>query len=106
MLLLDTFFWLLVAHACTDVWWQDERMIIKKSRRHNPASWGPWMVAHALLNGAGVALVMGGVWPGIVETLSHLIIDTSKEERLITFWQDQGLHLLCKGCYLVMVFPL
>ena len=131
---LSILFWLLVAHACTDVVGQSVRMARLKHRWleanewrrllglphpfHHDANWEtsrctgdriclnmqtvknphwmPWMLAHALLNGAGVALVTGNVWLGIAETLVHGVTDTLKCEHQITLLGDQMTHLVSK----------
>ena len=108
---ISIFFWLLVAHACTDVWWQDVRIIFKKHRLRQlynsegqplpeePVKfmeWTPYMLAHALINGAGVAFVTGNVWLGIAETIVHGVTDTLKCEHKIDLWGDQMTHLVSK----------
>ena len=55
-----------------------------------------WMLAHALINGAGVALVTQNVWFGIAETAVHEITDTLKCHHNIGLATDQGVHLVSK----------
>ena len=91
---ITTLFWLFVAHACTDVWWQDFRMISMKSIKELDGR--VWMLAHALINGAGVAIVTGNPVLGIAETVVHGITDTLKCEHKIGLQMDQSIHLVSK----------
>ena len=94
--------WLLVAHALSDVVGQSERMAKYKRRAYwqeqgvRPAHWGYWLLAHGLLNGLGVALVTGKWWLGVCETVAHALIDWGKCEEHYNVHIDQFLHLACK----------
>mgnify|MGYP001611602903 CR=1 FL=1 len=92
---ITTLFWLLVAHACTDVWWQDARMIANKQAGRGLDGFA-WMLAHALINGAGVAIVTGSLWCGIGETVVHFVVDTLKCGHKIGLATDQASHLVSK----------
>lgn len=60
------------------------------------------LVAHAGIQGAGVALVTGSVWLGIAEWIAHTAIDEAKVRGKTTFAVDQALHILCKAVWLVL----
>ncbi len=61
------------------------------------------LVAHAGIQGAGVALVTGNVWLGIAEWIAHTAIDEAKVRGKTTFAIDQALHIGCKAVWLLIV---
>ncbi|RXT18842.1 hypothetical protein B5P46_28100 [Rhizobium leguminosarum] len=58
------------------------------------------LVAHSGIQGAGVAVVTGNVWLGLLEWLAHTMIDEAKVRGKTTFAQDQALHIICKAIWL------
>ena len=60
------------------------------------------LVAHAGIQGAGVALVTGSVWLGLAEWIAHTAIDEAKVRGKTTFTVDQALHLACKVVWLIL----
>lgn len=92
--------WLLMAHAFTDYIWQSPEMGKYKQPDSNPPSnYGPWywhMIAHGLINAAGVNFVTGSVWLGVGEFLVHISLDYSKCRGWCSAWDDQIGHLLSK----------
>jgi hypothetical protein len=62
------------------------------------------LVAHAGIQGAGVALVSHNIWLGLSEWLAHTVIDELKVQGKTTFAQDQALHIACKVLWLIVVF--
>ncbi|MBX5063304.1 hypothetical protein [Rhizobium lentis] len=63
--------------------------------------WGPLRVAHSGIQGAGVALVTGSIWLGLLEWLAHTMIDEAKVRGKTTFAQDQALYIACKLAWLL-----
>lgn len=61
------------------------------------------LVAHAGIQGAGVALVTGNVWIGLAEWAVHTAIDEAKVRGKTTFALDQVLHIACKALWLVII---
>lgn len=61
------------------------------------------LVAHAGIQGAGVALVTGSVWLGLAEWAAHTAIDEAKVRGKTTFAVDQALHLACKLVWLILL---
>jgi hypothetical protein len=59
------------------------------------------LIAHAGIQGAGVALATGSIWLGLAEWLVHTIIDEAKVRGKTTFAQDQALHVTCKVVWLL-----
>ena len=96
MLFITNLWWLLVAHAVTDVVGQTERMEFKKQRSKNPETWFCWLLAHGLLNGLGVYIASRHVELAMAETLAHMLIDFGKNEGTYGVSTDQCLHLLSK----------
>jgi len=101
---VEQFWWLLVAHAVTDLLLQNERMALLKSRLQNPlkGDWVCWMAAHALINGAGVVLITGVWWLGLAETVWHGLTDTLKTEKKIGLLVDQTSHLVSKVFWAIL----
>ena len=103
---LETFFYLLAAHALTDYALQPEWMAKHKSPRHPPpkpvGQWWWIMTAHSLINGVGVALILDVWWLGVAETVVHFVIDHAKCLKRLTANGDQVLHLLSKVTWLLM----
>lgn len=100
--------WLIVGHAVADFSLQGEVMAKFKNRRNHPDSnqvphWLYWSGAHALEHGACVALATGSVVLGLCETLSHWVIDFGKCENWYGPHVDQGLHLVCKLTWVLIV---
>ncbi|MEZ2128895.1 MULTISPECIES: DUF3307 domain-containing protein [unclassified Sinorhizobium] len=58
------------------------------------------LIAHAGMQGAGVALVTGNIWLGLLEWLAHAVIDEAKVRGKTTLAQDQALHIACKVLWL------
>lgn len=94
-------FLLLAAHALCDFPLQGDAVAVNKNRhakttlqQHVPYYY--WLVSHALVHGGAVAVITGIPVLGILETISHLIIDFSKCEKWINIHTDQLLHVLCK----------
>lgn len=64
------------------------------------------LIAHAGIQGAGVALVTANVWLGLAEWVLHTLIDEAKVRGKTTFAQDQALHIACKALWLIIIFAL
>lgn len=106
MTLFELLFWLLVGHAVADFALQSDTMAKGKNRHNKPdfvpkgqalkPCWGYWLTAHSLIHGGAVALATGIWWVGIMEAVSHWVIDFLKCENKTTPFTDQMLHLLCK----------
>ena len=95
---------LIFAHALTDMAFQTSYISFFKSpfRKRDPED-VPWlnvMAAHSLINGAGVYLVTGIVWLGLLETLTHFAIDCGSCSKMYGNNIDQLLHLWTKLIWL------
>jgi len=112
MTILSLIFALLCSHAICDFALQSDAMA-KGKNRHNRGvpppgakfqpSWGYWLSAHALIHGAGVAIVTGVWWLGLAEAGCHAAIDYSKCENQIGINTDQSLHVACKLIWAALV---
>ena len=96
----EQLFLLVAAHALTDYALQPEWMAQHKSPLNPPPEkLGQWwwvLTAHGLINGLGVALILGVWWIGALETAAHMWMDYAKCLKRLTVKQDQALHLLSK----------
>lgn len=107
MQFLETLFMLLVGHALADFVLQPEAMGHGKNRNSaihdNEQSlfphWSYWMTGHSLIHGGIVFLITGNVLLGLIETLSHWIVDFLKCEGRLTLHQDQAIHVAFKVAY-------
>ena len=102
-------FLLLVGHALADFSLQSDIMA-KLKNRHNKPTWIPegqkytptwfyWLTSHSLIHGGIVFLITGNIWLGLIETVTHWIVDFSKCENMINPHVDQFLHFTMKLIY-------
>ncbi len=47
--------------------------------------------------------ISGSVRLGVVELILHWLIDLAKSARLMGFYVDQSLHILCKIAYVYLL---
>ena len=59
--------------------------------------------AHALIHGGAVYLITGQLVYGLIETVSHWLIDFAKCEGKISMHVDQALHILLKLSYSLLI---
>ena len=99
---------LIFGHALSDMALQHEYIGKYKARRTkciDPLTgmqitvWPFVLSAHGLINGALVYWITGSVALGLAETILHILIDFCSCERWINLFQDQILHILCKGVW-------
>jgi hypothetical protein len=103
-----TFFALLIGHALADYPLQGD-FLARAKNASNPVPGVPWyqaLGAHALIHGGAVWLVTGVWWLGAMEVVVHALIDHAKCTGRITFNIDQGLHVVCKGAYVLILLGL
>jgi hypothetical protein len=83
--------------------------------RHNPIDparvpvgqkplnlWVMQMTHHSLIQGMIVCIISGSLLYGIIEVISHWIIDFFKCESKYSPYGDQGLHILMKIIYVLL----
>jgi hypothetical protein len=102
---LGLLWWLIVSHAVGDFVLQDETMAKGKNRNlpgQTGVPWFYWLSAHALVQGGGVAIVLGSPVLGLSETIAHWVIDFGKCEDWYGLNTDQALHGLCKIIWLTI----
>lgn len=102
------FFALLVGHAIADYPLQAGPMAVEKDRHSTSAlqkavPWYYWLTAHALIHGGAVFLITQSLFLGIAETVIHWFIDFAKCEKWINIHVDQGLHVLCKVAWWLLI---
>ncbi|MEX0809885.1 MAG: DUF3307 domain-containing protein [Dongiaceae bacterium] len=97
-MIAETLFLLLVGHALADFPLQGDFLAQAKDRHSaiGEKVWPEALTAHALIHGGAVFVVTGSLVLALAETVVHAAIDFAKCEKLISFRQDQLLHILCK----------
>jgi len=66
----------------------------------------PWyqcLMAHALIQAGGVALVTGSVLLGGLEAIAHFGIDYLKCRGAFSYNIDQALHVACKVAWMALL---
>lgn len=108
ILAVETLIRLLMGHAVADFALQTPWIANNKSRHSEPAGYDPkkhgpkqaiWvyvLTAHALIHGSMTVIVTGSTWLGLLEAVSHWMIDFGKCEKWYGIHTDQFLHLLMK----------
>ena len=105
----EILFLLICGHAVADFALQSDWMA-KNKNRNNPSTYIPsgqtytptWFYvlgAHGFIHGLAVYLVTGNLSLGVIETISHLILDFAKCESWTNPHQDQFLHFTLKMIY-------
>ena len=117
MIFLIQLWKLLAAHAVTDCLLQDSKLSTvatkKRRKRFNEneedsflrgkdPDWMYWLWSHGCLNGIGVWIVTGSPLLGMLEAVTHSIIDHFKCEGVYGLHQDQAMHFLCKVIWCAM----
>ena len=105
MPMIETLLLLLVWHALADYPLQGD-FLAKAKNATAPIPGVPWwqaMTAHALIHAGGVALVTGSLLLGALEFAAHFVIDEAKCRGLITFNQDQAMHVACKALWVLLL---
>lgn len=95
---VEMFAALLVGHALADYPLQGD-FLARAKNASAPIPGVPFwqaLSAHALIHGGAVALVTGSPTLGVLEACAHALIDHAKCRGILTFNQDQALHVFCK----------
>jgi hypothetical protein len=74
-----------------------------KDPKKDPEAWYYYLTAHSIIHGGFVGFFTGSFLLSILETASHWIIDYFYSEGKLTMHIDQGLHILCKVIWIVML---
>ena len=92
----EIFLWLWIGHCLCDFPWQNDFLAISKNPivdgKANPI-WGWCMLAHSSIHALPVMWLTGSVPLAIFMIVSHFIIDYIKCKGVVTFTQDQLLHV-------------
>ena len=106
MNIIEILLLLIVGHALADYPLQGD--FLAKAKNHKiPIQGVPWyqaLFAHSVIHGGMVALITGYVWLGIAEFILHSLIDYEKSDMVITYNQDQALHLVCKLLWVFIIY--
>ena len=104
-------FQLLIGHAIGDFVLQPSPMSTGKNR-HNRLHeqygdgfppWYYWLSAHSLTHAGIVYVITGSTLCAALECVSHWLIDFGKCEKNYSLHIDQGLHMLFKVLYCVLL---
>lgn len=102
--MIEMMFWLIVAHALADYPLQGD--FLAKAKNHTAPIPGvpAWqaLAAHSIIHGGAVAFVTGVWWLGVLEAISHAIIDRAKCSGFISYNADQALHIGCKVLWVAL----
>ncbi len=104
--LLTLFLLLIIGHALADYPLQGE-FLAKAKNRFAPVAGVPWyqaLGAHSLIHGGAVGWITGSILLGVLETVSHFVIDDLKCGRRISYNIDQLLHVLCKLLWVLLLY--
>lgn len=102
---LELFGALMVAHVVCDYPLQGD-FLAKAKNRTAPIPGVPWwqaLGAHALMHAGAVAWLTGLWWLGVLEFLLHAATDDAKCRGRLSFNQDQAIHAICKGAWVLIV---
>lgn len=109
--IMTTAFLLFFGHAMADYPFQNRFMAIGKNPNNKDPEcnsecsrkWYHKMIAHCLIHG-GMVMLVTGMWQlAYLEFALHFIIDINKCNKRINANVDQGLHILCKIMYVVIL---
>ena len=105
---------MLFLHALADFALQSDAMAKGKNRHIKGSAppgqklmpcWYWWLSAHALIQGGLIIVTFGVWWLGLIEIISHFIIDFLKCDNVTNPNQDQACHLSLRIIYaIVLVF--
>jgi hypothetical protein len=99
---------LVIAHVVCDYPLQGDFLARAKNHKQ-PIPGVPFyqaLGAHALMHGGAVWLLTGFWWLGVMEIAAHALIDYAKCDGRIGFNVDQGMHVVCKGVYALIIVGL
>lgn len=107
--IINTAWFLLGCHVFGDWVFQSHVMACEKSRhseselqKHVPWYW--WLSGHAFAHGFLVSIATSSISLGLMEFVTHGLIDWGKCEGHYGMAMDQTLHLICKGIWLWLMF--
>lgn len=101
----EVLFLLLAGHALADFGLQTEFVARFKNHHEKMAGtvskrpdliWIHILMAHSIIHGLAVFLILGNLWLGIAETLCHAATDFMKSNNRFGFHTDQFIHIACK----------
>ena len=112
--MFELLFILLLGHAVADLTLQSDTMGKSKNRNRQDfsnippgqklqLSWPFWLTAHASTHALMVYFITGLWFFAACELIAHWTIDFCKCDNLLTMYQDQSLHALCKVLWIIML---
>lgn len=102
--MITMLFVLITVHFLADYPLQGDFLGRFKCRKANgPVPWWHCLTAHASIHALGVGLVTGQWILGLIEFVLHWLIDFGKCENAYGINVDQGLHIICKLLYVIII---
>lgn len=100
-----------IGHALADFPLQGEFLAMRKNHRiplpkGDPSPRTLWIYclsAHCFIHAGFVWIISGLAVLAIAEFVAHWLIDFAKSEGWTNFHVDQGLHIVCKGAFVVLI---
>lgn len=98
---------MIFAHILLEYPLQGERLLSDKNRHQGkrPLSdkyddeWLYPLLAHSVLNGIAVYLILGVWWLCLLEIVTHAYVDDLKCRGEITFSTEQSIHIITKAIW-------
>lgn len=97
---MNTLIYLVIGHYLADFGLQNDFTAKFKSPGSSPF-WFHVMISHCAIQALPVMLVTGMWQLALAEFAAHLLIDVCKCNGMLTFNEDQLLHLMCKVVWFV-----
>ena len=99
-----TLFLLVAAHALADYPLQGD-FLAQAKNRNTPIGkmfWPHALLAHSMIHGGFVLLLIGSLWLALAEVAIHAATDWLKCEGRISLNVDQFIHLACKLVWAIL----
>lgn len=105
---IELFLLMIGGHAIGDYALQSD--FLAKAKNHKAPLLGvPWyqaLFAHSAIHGVIVGLITGSWVLGLAETIAHAMTDYGKSHGVITYNQDQALHVIHKAVWASAAFAI
>lgn len=105
MTLIETFLYLMAAHALCDFPLQGDYLAKGKDHTNaaNAKHWHVCLLAHAWIHAGAVLVITNRIELAMAEFVVHTMIDYAKCSKAFGFTTDQALHVLCKVAYVAWI---
>lgn len=111
---IEILFVLLFLHFLADFSLQSEAMAKGKNRHFrseyilkgekNKITWFYWLTAHTFIQGGLIFIFFPIIWIALIEVVFHFLLDFLKCDNVTNPHIDQGLHVLLRIIYAMVIF--